>query len=120
MGGDPGRGFAQAALDTFTVRGTDAGDYARVLQAVQRQGKTPRGWCMPGWYRAAGADPRRWRGWSGCSSAGFYSLLALTQALGDTAGRALRRSRSVTTECTMYGRGSVCPAKAALYRSRAG
>jgi len=78
----PGDAFCMIAADQFTIQPRSRPDYTRLIQEVRRQGMTPAKvvhlWTMTGAEEAQSIDalPQM-------MDLGFYSLMYLTQALGE-------------------------------------
>ncbi|MBV9354951.1 MAG: SDR family NAD(P)-dependent oxidoreductase, partial [Chloroflexi bacterium] len=112
-----GATFACLDTSTYAVRPTVRADYEAVLAELRAQGKTPSQvvhlWTVPSASQLADAtaadEVARQLDWS------FYSLMALTQALGDQLGTDNCRITIVSSELQQVtGSERLCPAKAAV------
>ncbi|ABX06598.1 Beta-ketoacyl synthase [Herpetosiphon aurantiacus DSM 785] len=80
----PGAAFTQHSATAYTVRPASREDFTALLQTLERQGQTPSR-VVHAWLATAGdpAADETAAGFDHTLQHGFYSLLALAQALGD-------------------------------------
>src|SRR5213595_1816261 len=80
----PGKTFSRCGEDSYVVNPTARADYVALLKELQAQGKVPRQvvhWWMVTPERAGGTGEEEVLNTT--LERGLYSLLALTQAVGD-------------------------------------
>ncbi len=110
----PDDGFAQLDVETFTVCPSTRADYTTLLKVLRSRGICPTN-IVHMWSITAG-DPlaEEISTVEDILNAGFYSLVALTQALGDQELEHCTISVVSNAMQDVLGNEQVCPAKAAI------